>query len=181
MSFDLLGQLFGKTRRRDLEAQAAQAVKPLKIALPVIGSRLAAAGLTSIVDAALRGTIPHDAKSAAAVAAGALGAVILATPDAFQASGLLRSVSPDTASLAQKLAAGVKAITGAPAASREAQLRAAVAEEVRAYGPALVDLAAEAVLHKTRNFGPGDLAAPQAPTAAGGASDTAILQTGGNQ
>ena len=150
MGFDLLGQLFGKNKRRQMEAQVAGRARPVQVALPILGSRLAAVGLASILGTALKGGIPHDAQSAAAVGSAALGAVILAAPDAFRASGILRAVSPQTASLAQVVGQAVSTLASAPKAQRNQEIQTIATQAALA--------AVEQWQNKTGQYTPDQLA-----------------------
>lgn len=128
MSFDLLGQIFGKDKRRQMEAQVAglakeNFIKPVQVALPVIASRLAAAGLSAIVGAALKGGIPHDYQGASAALGAGLSAVVLAAPNAFAASGLGRAVSPQAMSVLQAAGQKISALASVPKAQRTQEIQ----------------------------------------------------------
>ncbi len=144
--------------------------------------RLAGIGLYALVAGIAKGGVPQTLNGAALILAGALVAVLLAAPDAFQAAGILRATAPDTVplvqGLAQAFAGGIQAALAAPAAKRQAAfeqaVKAGVQDEMRVYGPALIDLAVEKA-NKTNmeGFAPAELGQkePDGPNAAPEAID----------
>ena len=184
----------------------------ISLAWRLVLSRLAAAGLGTLTTELVKGGVPQTLTGAALVVCGAFVAVLLAAPDAFQAAGILRATAPDTVPLVQGLAkavaGGITQAMAAPAAKRQAAfqeaVKAGVQDEMRVYGPALIDLAVEkasktnmdgfalAELGKKVPDGPSappePKDAPETPAGAPAAtcdpalvSDPAIAATGGNQ
>ena len=181
----------------------------ISLAWRLVLSRLAAVGLGTLTTELVKGGIPQTLTGAALVVCGALVAVLLAAPDAFQAAGILRATAPDTVPLVQGLAkafaGGITQAIAAPAAKRRSEfeqaVKAGVQDEMRVYGPALIDLAVEKA-NKTNmeGFAPAELGrkdpdgqdvaqkvtdapapAQGAPTGVSTASLDSIAQTGGNQ
>ena len=79
----------------------------ISLAWRLVLSRLAAVGLSALVAGIAKGGIPQTLTGAALIVCGALVAVLLAAPDAFQAAGILRATAPDTVPLVQGLAQAV--------------------------------------------------------------------------
>ena len=157
----------------------------ISLAWRLVLSRLAAVGLGTLTTELVKGGIPQTLTGAALVVCGALVAVLLAAPDAFQAAGILRPTAPDTVPLVQGLAkafaGGITQAMAAPAAKRQAAfaqaVKAGVQDEMRVYGPALIDLAVEKA-NKTNmeGFAPADLGRKEPDAPAQGPDDQNAAQ-----
>lgn len=185
MSYDFLGQMFGKARRRKIEAAAQQVLlggpKSVAVDFGVLGTRLVAGATVALLSATMNHSLPFTAGGILTVAGiGLTGAL----PTSLKASGLLTALSPDTLSALQGLGQAISGVLAAPANAKKAAFQSAVAQEV------------QAALEKTGSFQQGELgkqnAVPGATsifTPAVGAKtatpapsvDAAITQTGGNQ
>ncbi len=137
MSYDFLGQMFGKARRRKIEAAAQQVLlggqKPVAIDYGVLGTRLVAGVTAALLTATLNHSLPTTAGGILTVAGiGLTGAL----PTALKSSGLWTALSPDTLSAAEGLSQAITGVLAAPANARKAafqqSLQSAVAQEVQA-------------------------------------------------
>ncbi len=150
MSYDFLGQMFGKARRRTIEAAAQQVLtggqKPVAVDFGVLATRLAAGVTLAVLKATLDHTLPATSGGVLSVAGAGL---IAAGPSALRSSGLLTALSPDTVSAFEGLTRAVRAAAAAPQQKRQAAFQAAVAQEVGA--------ALDRNFEKTGSFTPADL------------------------
>ena len=173
MSYDFLGQMFGKARRRKIEAAAMIALtggtKPVAIDYGVLGTRIATAATVYLLGATLNHTLPA---TAGGILTGLGAAVVAAGPSALQSSGVMSALSPNTVSAIKGLGQTVSAVLAAPANAKKAAFQTAVATEVQ-------NVLEKKEQEKTGQFGPGDLATPStaAPTSQSPAETPTSAQT----
>ncbi len=164
----------------------------LRLDWGVIAARLGLIALTAILPLLTQHGLPREIKDYLALCAAILGAMIAALPSALQAAGLKRPISPEFATLCQRLGA----LLSRPGVRRE-DVQDAVSTELRTYTPELIKLVADEVQNRTnmQGFSPAELGgvksaptvtvveAPAAPTeaVADAPKDAAVAQTGGNQ
>lgn len=98
--------------------EVKRAGRRLEVSLPlplkIWAGRVASAATIALVNATLKGQIPHTAGEALSLVT---GAVVAGTP-VLQASGLLRAAAPGEPSVAQKAVTAVAGVVTAPAAQR---------------------------------------------------------------
>ncbi len=205
MSYDFLGQFFGKVRRRKIEAAAQQVLlggaRPVAIDYGVLGTRLVVGATMALLNATLNHSLPGTAGGILTVAGIGLTAAL---PAGLKTSGLLTALSPNTLSAVQGLTQGLSSALAAPANKKKAAFQKSIQESIQA----TVATEVQAALNKTSMSGytsaelgqkvpDGPNAAPQAasaPVPAAGSetaisnqaaistpSVDAIAQTGGNQ
>jgi hypothetical protein len=200
MSYDFLGQFFGKVRRRKIEAAAQQVLlggaRPVAIDYGVLGTRLVVGATMALLNATLNHSLPGTAGGILTVAGiGLTGAL----PAGLKSSGLLTALSPNTLSAVQGLTQGLSSALAAPANKKKAAFQKSIQESIQA----TVATEVQAALNKTSMSGytsaelgqkesSAQTAAPEATDGstlavgpetviAAPASNAAIAQTGGNQ
>lgn len=170
MNIDILGDLFGKARRRKLEAAAAQVLtggqKPVAVDYGVLGTKFATAATLYFLNGTLSHTLPA---TSGGILTGVSAALVAAGPSALQSSGLFNALSPYTVSAIKGLGRTASAVLSAPANAKKAAFQAAVADEV------------QNVLEKTGQFtagtASGNLASPPVPGSGAGSVATPAPQS----
>ena len=132
MKFDLLGDWFGKARRRKIEAAAARIItggsKPVAVDYGVLGTKIATAATAYLLTQTLNHTLPA---TGGGILTGVGAAIMAAGPSALQSSGVFRALSPNTVSAITGLGQTVSAVLAAPQNARNAAFEAAVEKQVQ--------------------------------------------------
>lgn len=180
MGFDLFGDIFGKARRRKIEAAARRVLgggdKPVVVDFGVLGTKLATGAVVAVVTGGVTHTLPADLAGLLTVAGAGL---VAAGPSALQSSGMMTAISPNTVSAIDGLARVISGTLTAPATAKKAAFQSAVAQEVETYLHLQKKATEPTGSYLASELGGApveDIPAPEI-----GPEDAAITQTGGNQ